>query len=220
MNKTKTKKDPRRIRKRLSISEAKNQSPLFLDGIKNKNKKCIQQKLEKQSKEINESDLFKSYAMKTQVGVVPFNPRKCNQDRFLVIPNLFDNNAALFGVFDGHGVYGDDVSQYCTEKMEEWYRNEKNKNLILKHPKEALKNCFNDLTKSLAKSQINCNFSGTTAVVTFLTEDYIYTANVGDSRSVLCRNENDKFIAVPLSFDQKPDNLNEKKKNRRSKWSS
>ena len=208
----KKKKDARRIRKRLSISEAKNQSPLLLDGVKKKNKYIP---LQNKSNETNKSDLFNSFSMKSQVGMVPFNPNKANQDRAIAVTDLFEKTsspAALFGVFDGHGMYGDDVSQYLSDKMEDWYKNAKHKDLIIKDPENALKQCYNDLTESLLKSKINCNFSGTTAVVTYMDKENLYTANVGDSRCILCRKENNRLIAVPLSFDQKPDDLNEKKR--------
>ena len=87
-NNNRKKKDARRIRKRLSISEAKNQSPLLLDGVKNKNKNVKQQNKSKdkdKSKETNKSDLFMSYSMKSQVGMVPFNSNKPNQDRQLLL---------------------------------------------------------------------------------------------------------------------------------------
>ena len=51
-------------------------------------------------------------------------------------------------------MYGDDVSQYLTDKMEDWYKNAKHKDLIIKDPENALKQCFNDLIESLSKSKI------------------------------------------------------------------
>jgi serine/threonine protein phosphatase PrpC len=47
--------------------------------------------------------------------------------------------------------------------------------------------------------------AGTTAIVLLMTKDKFYTANIGDSRAVLCRSGK----AVPLSFDHKPDNPQE-----------
>jgi len=48
--------------------------------------------------------------------------------------------------------------------------------------------------------------AGCTANVILITKDKIFCANSGDSRAVLC--EDGK--AVPLSFDHKPDNEQEK----------
>lgn len=44
--------------------------------------------------------------------------------------------------------------------------------------------------------------AGCTANVVLMTKDKIIVANIGDSRSVLCRNGK----AIPLSFDHKPEN--------------
>lgn len=46
---------------------------------------------------------------------------------------------------------------------------------------------------------------GSTAVVALLTPEYIFVANCGNSRAVLCRAGG----AVPLSVDQKPDREDE-----------
>eukprot|EP01084_Bolivina_argentea_P141173 248109_1 len=120
LSKDKKKKDARRLRKRLSVSEANGKSPLLLDGYRQKTNK---EPITPDTYSDNESDesksnLFKSYAMKTKVGVVPFNPNKVNQDRAIMLPVLPNskNKAALFGVFDGHGMQGHDVSQYLTKK--------------------------------------------------------------------------------------------------------
>lgn len=62
----------------------------------------------------------------------------------------------------------------------------------------------------LNKSEINCDFSGSTCVTSLIVNNYIFTANVGDSRAILCKKINEKWVAVPLSYDQKPENPKEK----------
>lgn len=210
------KQDARKIRKRLSISEAKNQSPLLLDGVKKPNQ-CKSTKKDEQEIQSNKNDkninlnLFASYSMKTKVGLVPFNPNKVNQDRAIIIPNLpnCSNKACLFGTFDGHGENGHDVSSFLVENMNKWYLNNKN---WIKNIEKSLMDCFLSSTQDLKKSDVNCTFSGSTGVITIIDENNLYTANVGDSRTILCRKEKGKLIVIPLSFDQKPDDLNEKKR--------
>ena len=158
---------------------------------------------------------IKAFSSKTKVGVVPFNPNKVNQDRALMVPELPNGpkggGAALFGVFDGHGMIGHDVSSYLLAKMPAWFALPRNKGWS-KDPAAALDQCFFWLTKALQKSDVNCTFSGTTAVVTLIDEEKLYTANVGDSRAVLAREEQGKLKAIGLSFDQKPDNVKEKER--------
>lgn len=42
--------------------------------------------------------------------------------------------------------------------------------------------------------------------------NYVFTANVGDSRAILARKLADKWVAIPLSYDQKPENPKEKER--------
>ena len=95
------------------------------------------------------SKVFKSYAEKSKVGLVPFNPSKVNQDRALSVTHLWESDSyALFGVFDGHGMHGDDVSDYLATKFPKFLENTNAKT----NPKEGLTQAFADITKSLKKS--------------------------------------------------------------------
>lgn len=142
--------------------------------------------------------------------MVPFNPNKVNQDRALIEDNLCDGKTdACFAVFDGHGMHGEDVSTYLTNIFPKVIKKHKQ---FGKAPDKGLVSSFAQATKLLKKSPVNCTFSGTTAVMTYLDTEKIYCANVGDSRAVLGRTENGKLAAVELSLDHKPDLPNEKKR--------
>lgn len=79
--------------------------------------------------------------------------------------------------------------------------------------RRVLKNCFLRLDAlatgdsyryECPEEKCNCHpnevaFSGSTAVVVILTQDYIIVANCGDSRAVLCR----EGRSIPLSIDHK-----------------
>ena len=63
------------------------------------------------------------------MGFVPNNPFKVNQDAFILAPNILGMQPALhyFGVCDGHGQYGKEVSNYVKntlpQKLEDELRN-------------------------------------------------------------------------------------------------
>jgi serine/threonine protein phosphatase PrpC len=73
----------------------------------------------------------------------------------------------------------------------------------------AVKNCVG----LLAQTKINVAFSGTTCVFGVLVDQKIYSANIGDSRGVVLRElAGGKVGAIPISFDQKPENPVEKER--------
>ena len=128
------------------------------------------------------------------------------EDTFKNISNLeskFKNHIiSYFAVFDGHG--GSETSKYCE--------------LYLHQELEKLLNCENKINISILKKCITQSIdnidqiifndkipSGTTANICILLDNQLICANVGDSRSILCRNN----IAIPLSFDHKPNNKEE-----------
>ena len=61
------------------------------------------------------------------------------------------------------------------------------------------------MDKALGSSRIDCEFSGSTSVVSFLKGKTLTTAWVGDSRGVLGRSKKGGgYEAVPLTKDHKP----------------
>ncbi|CAH1429843.1 unnamed protein product [Lactuca virosa] len=135
----------------------------------------------------------------------------------------------FFGVFDGHG--GRHVSALCKEKMHVIMEEElMGMKVTGDKPdssggeelwKTAIKRSFQRIDEismklclcgGLSSSSNICrcipqlSFIGSTAVVSILTKEYIFVANCGDSRAVLCRNTR----AIPLSVDHKPDREDER----------
>ncbi|KIL65423.1 hypothetical protein M378DRAFT_45477, partial [Amanita muscaria Koide BX008] len=112
------------------------------------------------------------------------------------------NSNIFFAVYDGHG--DDRVSKYAGENLhkrllsEDDYH-ERNYDTALK---KAFLGTDEDLLAGMHFSG-ESETSGTTAVAALLTTDNkIYVANAGDSRSVI----DIKGEAKPLSFDHKPTN--------------
>lgn len=55
----------------------------------------------------------RKFAFATRVGFHPHNPGKVNQDQYILTPNVQGLPALhIFGVCDGHGQYGKEVSSF------------------------------------------------------------------------------------------------------------
>jgi len=153
---------------------------------------------------------FDKFSLYSHVGFVPFNPNKVNQDRGLAVaPYCRMEEKAFFGVFDGHGALGHEVSTYVQKNLCEEIAKQPN---LESEPEAALTKGFLDCNSKLAKGSTDCTFSGTTVIVCYLVGKTLYSANAGDSRAVLARVEDGKFVAVPLSSDQKPEREDEAKR--------
>jgi serine/threonine protein phosphatase PrpC len=64
-----------------------------------------------------------------------------------------------------------------------------------------------DLIREMRCSNIDIKFSGTTTVLTYIHENKIFCANLGDSRAVVFnRNANEKWYSKELSYDHKGEN--------------
>eukprot|EP00949_MAST-11_sp_MAST-11-sp1_P004292 g4292.t1 len=78
--------------------------------------------------------------------------------------------------------------------------------------KEAISKAV-ERTASMLEEKIDCRASGSTAVFAVFLRGYLFIANVGDSRAVLCReSSSEKVDAIPLSIDHKPEKLQEKQR--------
>jgi protein phosphatase len=111
-----------------------------------------------------------------------------------------DKNVALFSVFDGHS--GDKAAKLCKALLPVQFntlRNEKKTESI----QHLLAETYTTLD---VKMRDKAEESGCTAVTVAVTPKEIICASVGDSRAVICR----AGKAIPLSFDHKPENEQEK----------
>lgn len=63
-------------------------------------------------------NVVKKFAFATRVGYQPDNPNKVNQDSFILAPNIKEKSALhMFGVCDGHGTAGREVSNFVKYAM-------------------------------------------------------------------------------------------------------
>lgn len=176
-------------------------------------------KLTLKSKVQNEEEknsFFRGLAVKTKAGWAQRNVPKTNQDSFVFLPS-FDplRERSLFGILDGHGMFGHHVSQFVKATLPKHIEGG------LRQLNEAtdddycsvLKQSYIKTLDALQKSSIDCFVSGTTAVNCLVTKDKIYCANAGDSRAIMLREEEGKGWSLEaLSEDHKPDLESERKR--------
>ena len=153
-----------------------------------------------------------SYCFISQRGYYPHALGKANQDSYIVCENFLDENTHLFGIFDGHGEYGDLCSHFAANLLPYRLAGELKRhggvkaldgeeNTIVEIHTRALIQS-ND---ALHRSDIDDELSGTTAITVLLHKDKLYVANVGDSRAIIACDVGDNNLRYsPLSHDQTP----------------
>jgi serine/threonine protein phosphatase PrpC len=140
--------------------------------------------------------------------------RKTMEDKHLatsfdLVINKISYPIQLFGIFDGHGGVeaARFVRDHLPEKLKETLREFNQGSLSEAGIYKALKITFVRLNEDFKKTfdKKLSRYPGTTATVAMILDGYLWTANVGDSRTVLDNNG----TAVQLSEDA---NLNERYK--------
>lgn len=151
--------------------------------------------------------------------------KQCEDGLFFVE----QDSSLLIGLFDGHGIDGRKVVEFCTEFFKNYYRTEKDS--FENNPQVELENMIVKCDEDLRESDIDVSTSGSTVVLVLVTETGFYAANVGDSKAVLAtkpkENEEIKQIelrssrfkreiipnrvlaALPLTIDSKPNHATE-----------
>lgn len=143
-------------------------------------------------------------------GLKPESP---NQDDFFI---FIMEDWALYGVFDGHGPFGHDISNFVQKRLPRLiYEN----TYFETNAKQALWFSFIMVQKLLeiesgCRNTFSCVLSGCTATVALhqKVENKLYVAHVGDSRCVLGRHSQNGITAVDLTIDHKPNNEAERRR--------
>ena len=156
------------------------------------------------------------YAHYTQTGYIPGNTAKVNQDSFFEHINFANYpDLYLFGVCDGHGFYGGEVSGFVKQRLPILLSQDPE---IYTNPKKALTVNILKCNSELSQASFDVNFSGSTLVLVLIKGNILYCANVGDSRALVARQVNDgsnnmptgrHWMSIALSRDHKPDDKNE-----------
>jgi len=147
------------------------------------------------------------YAFYSKVGLAPTNPDKQNQDSFYIQTKIGGKpKRHLFGVADGHGQFGKEVSTLIKYALPRFLT----ETLIISNPTEAFKNSYHLTSDEIKNSGLDIEFSGSTCVSVLIDDDKLYCANVGDSRAIICSVDRMGGIkGKALSRDHKPDEPDE-----------
>ena len=156
------------------------------------------------------------YSWRSQRGYYPNEPKKRNQDACLVLPSKDTNGrAGYFGVYDGHGKYGDKVSEYVRDSLPKLIQRSMNEGTYVDSSNfdEAYSNMYVDCNERLHRTRkIDDSCSGTTAASAWIENKTVKVANIGDSRVIVGRKRTKRtkatkgstHEAIPLSSDQTP----------------
>ena len=149
--------------------------------------------------------IIKGYNAVTQAGADKNFYRKINQDYYIIETNINNiKNFSIFGVLDGHGLYGHLISLFVGKYMS---------NSFINHPE--IKSCsdldelyfklkinnfaliqeiFVNAEKELYNEEFDSNFSGTTCIIVIQLGEKLICANSGDSRAILIYNEKEALL--------------------------
>jgi serine/threonine protein phosphatase PrpC len=143
-------------------------------------------------------------------------PESLNQDSWFVLRVEGERPCSIYGVFDGHGKNGHDVSNFVKENLPK---------LIVKDPRfmtdqmdEMLVDCFKRMQGLISSAdrmkKISAQMSGTTCTLAIhdIQKDTITLAHVADSSAVLSKRAKRKCRGVPLTRDHKPNLPDERKR--------
>ena len=138
-------------------------------------------------------------------GYSPNGIKQKNLDSFFLKKNFLEKEENfLIGICDGHGIYGDLISQYISKNLPSF---------IKKDSKENLVKAFIDINNSLINNtKIDCSLSGTTCTSLIISLDKIICSNIGNTRAILARYENGYYNAIELNRDHKPTESDEIKR--------
>lgn len=150
------------------------------------------------------------YCHISQRGYYPNATSKANQDSYVICESLLgDPNTHLFGIFDGHGEYGDSCSYFAANNVPSILLKELKKHGGLKAldgPK--MEGIYSDTlvnsNKAMHQSSIDDTLSGTTSITIVIRGDTLLVANVGDSRAIIASEMEEGLVYSPLSDDQTP----------------
>ena len=145
--------------------------------------------------------------------------KKLNQDNYFIYNKFLQNpNFTYMGICDGHGIFGQNVSDFLVENLpknlnEKFLNNNitslKNENIY--NLSSFFEQTFIETNKQLnSNERIDSSLSGSTCVSLIFTPERLICINVGDSRCILGKFVENEWLPMNLSRDHKPSDNDEK----------
>ena len=157
-----------------------------------------------------------------KIGYAGPGVKKKNQDNFFIYKNFLNNNSTIYlGVCDGHGLFGHDISGYLVNILPQNLHSDLLKENITSINNDSDYEKISSITSTtfvqtnlnlVNNSQIDCTYSGSTCSSLIFSPEKIISINVGDSRCVLGKFKDNKWIAKNITRDHKPTEEDEKKR--------
>ena len=147
--------------------------------------------------------------------------KKLNQDNYFIYKNFLENeNYIYMGICDGHGIFGQNISDYLVENLPKKLNNFLKQNNMFSLNTENIYSLSKIFEKVFLETnnemnnneRIDSSLSGSTCVSLIFTNERIICINVGDSRCILGKYNNAQFSTINLSRDHKPDDDDEKER--------
>jgi len=169
----------------------------------------------------------------THIGYGPLKRENqdifCVHEEFALSQGVTPKGCSLFGVWDGHGTRGRNVSVFCQQKTpavlsrllsetSAGQLSDASPNAMATIDKEetrqALVAAFTQTDAEVNMSPIDCSLSGSTASVALVCGPQLFVATAGDSRVVMGTwdAEAKQITAEPLSLDHRPARADERKR--------
>ncbi|KAK6934929.1 PPM-type phosphatase-like domain [Dillenia turbinata] len=151
---------------------------------------------------LNQLSLTKDSEVCTTRGYYPDALDKANQDSFFIhTPFGTSPDDHIFGVFDGHGEFGAQCSEFVKRKLCE--------NLLTNgrfhvDAIEACRAAYLATNSQLHSDSLDDSRSGTTAITILVHGRTLYVANSSDARAVVAERRGKDLVAVDLPIDQTP----------------
>lgn len=155
------------------------------------------------------------FSTATRTGSINKKPKNNNQDNYFGLKNAFGyNNLHIFGVFDGHGPKGHEVSKFLETQYPlvlKKYLSTLATNPLEEIYKKIFFEIISELDLQLKTSKVEILYSGSTLLSVFLTDTDCCCVSVGDSRALIGSFDTTWSSRV-LNQEHKPSDSREKKR--------